>query len=200
MADNAQKTPFASSLNRWGHKVAKAATNVLGQSVPASLKAAPGPIVEVNYEVKNAALPGNVQMPVLGSRYYRAPFQAGEKGMAIASDYYMGGMSGLGGGTADLSQHGNLATQAWTPVGHTDWPSVDPNMNVVTGGPSGVLIRNSESPGATFTMTGTAITLSCGGHTIVINSTGVVIDGIRFLTHRHTGVTVGGSPTQGPID
>lgn len=198
MADNAQVTPFARSLQRFTSTVSRAATRILGQSVPATLAEISGPIVKVNFEVTHANLPGMVEMPVLGSRYYRPPYQSGEKGFALSADYFMGGMSGLGGGTADLSQRGNLATAAWTPVGNKSWPGVDPDTNVVTGGPNGITLRDSESPGATITLQNDAIVLSCGGHNITIDSAGVIIDGRIFLLHEHTDVEPGGG-ISGPV-
>jgi hypothetical protein len=44
-----------------------------------------------------------VRMPVLTSEYIRAPLAVGCRGFVIPADAYLGGMSGLGGGTATLS-------------------------------------------------------------------------------------------------
>jgi len=205
MADNAQKTPFSRSMQRFTSGVAKQANRILGKSVPATISKIAGPIVTVNYEVQNANLPGQVQMPVLGSRYYRPPYVQGEKGFAVSSDYYLGGMSGLGGGTADLSQRGNLTTQAWAPVGNSGWPSVDPNTNVVTGGSNGVLIRDSEGAACTLALTSSGVVITIGANVVTISSSGVTVtqaiqagtggaDSVTLQHHTHGG---GSPPTPG---
>jgi hypothetical protein len=151
----------------------------------------------VNYEVTGTQTLPNTSMPTIGSRYIRQPFQPGEKGMTISGDAYLGGVSGLGGGAADLTQRGNLSTSAWAPVGNSTWPATDPNTLTFIGGPSGVKIQDAS--GATvITLTGSAISMSTGGHTLVINSSGVVIDGKIFLLHEHTLVQTGASDS-GPV-
>lgn len=53
--------------------------------------------------------------------------------------------------------------------------------------------------GTTITVTGTTtLTFTCGGHTVVITSAGVTIDGIIFHTHEHGGVSLGYYNTGGP--
>jgi phage gp45-like len=44
----------------------------------------------------------------------------------------------------------------------------------------------------------TSITLSAGGHTLVINSTGILLDGGVYGNHEHTSNTPG-TPTSAPI-
>lgn len=199
MADNAQKTPFGRSMQRFVGQVSKLATHITGKSLPATIVETDNGGMTVNYELTGDPKPHapRVPMPVLGSRYVREPFQVGEPGMTVSADAYMGGMSGRGGGTADLTQRGNLATSAWAAVGNTSWPTVDKDTLVLTGGPSGVLIRDSETAHATITLTTSEIFMSCGGHTIRINSTGVIIDGRVFLDHVHKD-TQPGSGDSGP--
>jgi hypothetical protein len=83
------------------------------------------------------------------------------------------------------------------PLGNTDFHPTDPNTLVLYGYTAAQL-RDSVAGNATISLTATAITLACGGHSIVINSTGVVIDGKVFLTHQHTDVQ-GGSGDSGPV-
>lgn len=196
---NEQKKPFGQSVNDWGQGVAKSAIEILGKSLPATVRQVFGAIVQVNYEVTGKQTPPNVKMPVLGSRYYRAPYQVGEKGGTITFDAYMGGMSGQGGGTANLSQRGNLTTSAWAPVGSTEWPNVNSNQNTITGGPDGVLVRDSESPTATAVLSKNLITLTVGGFGITITPAGTMIDGVMFLPHEHTKTQPGGG-ISGPVN
>lgn len=200
MADNTQKTIFGKSLRRIASHAAHVATAMMGKTVPATITSISGAIVTTNYEVQNSHLPGNVQMPVLGNRYYRPPYVKGEKGMALSADYYLGGMSGLGGGTADTSAHGNLSTQVWAPIGSTAWPAVDQNANVVTGGSSGILLRDSEGATCTFTLTSTGVTITIGSCIVTITSSGITCtQGIQAGTGGADSVTLqhhnhGGAP------
>lgn len=198
MSSNAQKTPFGQSLNRFATATADKAIALLGKSLPASVVKIMGAIFQVRFEIEGTNTIPDVTIPSLGSRYVRLPIQPGEKGVTLGCDAYLGGMSGLGGGTAGLTAPANLTALAWTPIGSTAWPSVDPNTLVLTGASGGILHRDSESPGSTISMTGSAISMACGGHTIVINSTGVIIDGKVFLTHEHTNVQPGGG-NSGPV-
>ena len=45
----------------------------------------------------------------------------------------------------------------------------------------------------------TSITLGVGGNTIVINGSGVSINGRQFLAHEHSGVMTGGGITGGVV-
>lgn len=197
MAGNEQKTPFAQSFMRFSRQTANVATQVLGKSLPASIAKVMNALVTINYEVTGNQKPPNVTMPVLMSRYVRFPIQSGDLGGTVSFDAYMGGVSGLGGGTADLSQRGNLATSVWHPVSHADWPTEDTSKLTLTGGPNGIKMKDSAGT-AIVTIDATGINMSFGGHTLVINSTGVVIDGKIFLTHEHTLVQTGTSDT-GPV-
>lgn len=222
MSGNFQKTPFADSQNVFASRKAQDALAITGKALPASVAAIPTPgvpVVTVKFEVQDpvfTTLP-NVTMPVLGSEYVRIPLQApngataGTQGVVIAADAYLGGVSGLGGGTASLVQRGNLSTLYFVPLGNKNWVAVNPNSTVIYGATGGgTTIQDTVSPkstitttatgiaeaapqitmnasngASTFSMTNSAITLACGGHSIVINSTGVIIDGKVFLLHTH---------------
>jgi hypothetical protein len=45
----------------------------------------------------------NVTIPLFGPQYIRYPMQPGDKGIVIPADTYLGGVSGQGGGVADLT-------------------------------------------------------------------------------------------------
>jgi hypothetical protein len=57
----------------------------------------------------------------------------------------------------------------------------------------------SDDGAAKISLASGAITLSAGGHSIVVGSGGVVIDGKVFLAHAHSGVQSGGSNTGGVV-
>jgi len=225
--NNAQKTPFVSTQNAFAARKAQEALNLLGKSLPCSIAAIPTPgvpIVTVKFEIQDptfSTLP-NVTVPVLGSEYIRLPLQAGAgsvsgtRGVVIAIDAYIGGISGLGGGVADLSQRGNLATLVFVPISNRGWQAAsDPNaltlygvdattINSTLQHESSVTVTktgvtaNAVNGGSTLTMTSNAIQLTAAGHTLVINSAGIALDGKLFAPHTHIGVSSGTGIT-GPV-
>lgn len=168
----------------------------------------------MNFEVNSVYTLPQVTMPAFGPEYIRYPIQIGDKGYTMAADAYLGGMSGLGGGTASLSLPANLSALVWMPIGNTGWFSVNPNA-VTIYGPDGTILQDTNgktvetltptswslnvSNGAASITASTSISFSCGGHSIVIDSSGVTIDGRVFLTHEHSGVTGGSSDTGGVV-
>lgn len=200
----AQKTPMSRTLNRWGQRKALEAIERTGLALPGAIQAVSGSIVTINFEVDGLTLP-LTKMPVAMSRYARLPIQVGDLGMAMPSDYYLGGISGLGGGTADTTQPGNLSALVWVPVANSNFPAVDPNAVVLTA-PNGVVLKDDNghvnltlpTNGLVSLTSQVAISLTVGSQTIVINTTGVFINGKQFLTHEHTGVTTGGG-VSGPV-
>ncbi len=145
MASNAQKTPVARSLERFAAQKATAAIELTGRALPCSVVSVMSSgIVVVKFELRNVpfTLP-QITVPMIGSEYIRLPIQVGCKGLVIAADAYLGGMSGLGGGTADLTPRPNLSNLAFVPLGNSAWvPTEDPNA-VVIYGPDGSIIRDS---------------------------------------------------------
>ena len=198
MATNVQKTPLQTSLNRLSAGASQNAVQRLGKSYPCSVTKVAGSIVTVKFEIidPNITLPP-ATMPVFGPEYIRYPLQVGCKGMAIAADAFIGAMSGLGSGIATLAPQPNLSALMFMPMGNTGFPETDPDTLVLYGH-TGSLLADSVNEHATIALTSNSITLACGGHSIVINNTGVIIDGKVFLTHQHTGVQ-GGSGDSGPV-
>ncbi len=199
----AQKKPFSRTLPLFTQQKAIDEIAKRGQALPGHVISVSGPIVTVSFDVAGITLPQSI-MPVFGPEYIRYPIQVGDKGVAFPASVYLGGVSGLGGGIADTTLRGNLSTLVWFPIGSTNWPTspaIDSNA-VTIYGPNGVVLRGPTTntkmvlTPTTVNMTAsTSISLSAGGHTIVIDSSGVTIDGKVFLTHHHSGVTTGGGNT-----
>ena len=105
----AQKTPVARSLELFANRKVRGALAALGQSLPATVVSRTGGIVTVKFALTSPYTLPNVTVPIVGSEYVRLPIQAGCPGFVMSADAYLGGMSGLGGGTADLSPRGNLS-------------------------------------------------------------------------------------------
>lgn len=195
MADNAQKKPIGQSLNKFARERATDQIQSLGKALPASVVSVRGAIVTVKFEVASDYTLPNVTIPLIGSEYARPPIQAGCKGVVFPSDAYLGGVSGLGGGTAGLTPRGNLTALVFAPIGNSGWTVVDGNAFVMYG-PNGVVLRDSNSLCViTLTPSGIAIALPGGGN-IVVSGGDVIADGKSLKTHTHN---VTGSTTGPPI-
>lgn len=157
MADNAQKTWLNLSLNRLGQKKAAEAIQLLGKALPCSVVSVPTagvPIFTVKFEVNATpfTIP-NVTVPMFGPEWIRYPIAVGTKGVVFPADAYLGGMSGLGDGVADLAQKpGNLSALVFFPISNKGWTASEYPTCVEIYGPDGVVIRNVEKT-ATFKVT-----------------------------------------------
>jgi hypothetical protein len=78
---------------------------LVGKVLPATIVSQSGKMVTVSFSLTNIpfTLP-QVTIPLFGPQYVRYPMQPGDRGIVIPADTYIGGMSGLGGGVADLTQ------------------------------------------------------------------------------------------------
>lgn len=210
-SDNVQTTPFSQSMNRFAEQKAQMEIQSTGRSLPASVVKVMGSIVEVKFEVQDPVYTlVNVTMPLFGPEYIRYPIQVGDKGFVVSADAYLGGMSGLGGGVANLTPRGNLTCLVFFPIGNKNWPPADDSNAVTIYGPDGVALMDVNKKSkvvvlpdsitlstqdSKVTMTSGNINLTAGGHTVLINSTGVTIDGRVFLLHVHLDET----STTGPV-
>lgn len=146
-ATNAQKTAFARSLERFADRKVNSWLEQEGQNLPCTVaEVVSSGIVKVNFEITNTNRTlSQIVVPVLCFEYVRYPIQKGCKGMVISADAYLGGMSGLGGGTADLTVRPNLSNLAFVPLGNSGWSAADDPNAVVIYGPDGVILRDSNS-------------------------------------------------------
>lgn len=180
MSNNAQKTPLARSLNAFAEKKINDAFQRSGQALPCSVVSVEGAIITVKFEVNSVYTLPNVTVPMFGAEYIRYPIRAGDKGCVFPAAARLGGMSGIGGGIADLSQPANLTALVFAPISNSGWVTVDPDA-VVLYGPNGVVLRDTDS-GSTVTLTPSGIaietpeleittsgnvTINCGGDTTV---------------------------------
>lgn len=201
---SAQKIPLARSLSSFAQKKALDEIAKRGLALPGHVVAVSGQIVTVNFDVEGVVLP-QVTMPLATCEYIRVPIQVGSLGVAEPADVYLGGISGLGGGTADLTQRGNLSTLVWKPVANSNWPTPPgSDGNTLTFyGKSALLLLDSIAGHSSIKLTSSGITLTCGSQSISITSSGIsigpntTIDGKLFLPHEHTDVETGGSNSGG---
>jgi hypothetical protein len=194
---NAQKVPLGLSLNR--HARAKALDQIWkrGLSLPCQVVSVAGSIVQVSFQIQQnagtetATLP-NVTIPVATSEYTRLPIQPGCNGVAMAADAYLGGMSGIGGGVASLTQQGNLTALFFVPLGNSGWFSVDGNVLTLYG-PQGVTVMD-EAKTTIVNVTPSGLTATNGAIEIAMTSTAVTITSPIVIIH--TLPTSGGASGQ----
>lgn len=208
-----QKTPLSRTLPRAIKRGALDEIAQLGLGLPGHVVAVNGAIVTVAFDVSGATLP-QVTMPLASSEYVRLPIQENDKGWALPAGVYLGGISGLGGGTADLTRRGNLSTLTWLPTGSKGWSAVDDPNKLVLYGPNGVEARDTAGAvvqtldktngysvtfgNGSIVMNSSGITLSFGGKSIVLNASGITFDGLLWDTHVHPGVQTGSGVTGTP--
>lgn len=198
--DNFEKVWLQDSLARHAQSVAAQAIQQTGRALPCRVVAVDGEMVTVAFEVNAApfTLP-QITIPKAGSQWLRVPTQVGDLGMTMPADVYLGGVSGLGGGAATLVQRGNLTTLVFIPVTNTGW-SAAPLANAPwINGPGGAVLSDTAQT-AMVKATANELTFSAAGHTLTISSSGIVLDGITFGTHKHTGVQSGGGESGGPTN
>ncbi|EML4687393.1 hypothetical protein U4W25_06140 [Citrobacter amalonaticus] len=178
-----QKLNFGRNMNRFAEYKFSKAFQSAGKILPASIVRQEGKMVTVSFELTDTpyAFP-QVTIPLFGPQYIRYPMQPGDKGIVIPGDTYLGGVSGQGGGTADLTPPANLSALVFLPISNTEWESVDGNV-VTIYGPEGVTIRDSGS-NTTFLLTPDSISIVTPGHfKVTVGSTVFTLtDGMWSLT------------------
>lgn len=158
-----QKLNFGSSMNRFAERKVEDALQKAGKVLPVSVVKQDGNMITVAFELRDIpyVLP-QVTIPLFGPQYIRYPMQPGDKGIVIPADTYLGGVSGQGGGIADLTPPANLSALVFLPISNTEWEGVDGQV-VTIYGPDGVTIRDAGS-NTTFLLTPDSVTIATPGH------------------------------------
>lgn len=182
--NDAQRLNFAKSLNNFADEKIKEALELAGKVLPATVVKQSGKMITVSFSLTNIpfTLP-QVTIPLFGPEYIRYPMQPGDKGIVIPADAYIGGMSGQGGGTADLTQPPNLSALTYLPISNTEWQDVDPEV-VTVYGPEGVTLRDAGSnttfllkPDSIAISTPDSFTVTVGGTVLSLTSSGWSLSG-----------------------
>lgn len=201
--DQSRKLPIYSSLVETARKASTRAVHMDGRSMPATVVSVSGSIVTVNFELDSDFTIPQIQVPVFGAEYIRQPIQKGCKGVVIASDYYLGAMSGLGPGRAKLPKRGNLSNLVFFPIGNAGWSSVDQDTLTMYG-VSGVKILDKLGGSSYVSVKEGVTTLSNGSATVKLTGSKVeitgtlVINGQQYTAHTHSNGNEG-NPTGGVI-
>ncbi|HHT0502685.1 TPA: hypothetical protein ACTW6W_003682 [Raoultella ornithinolytica] len=175
-----QRLNFAKSMNNFAEEKIAEAMQLVGKVLPATIVSQSGKMVTVSFSLTNIpfTLP-QVTIPLFGPQYVRYPMQPGDRGIVIPADTYIGGMSGLGGGVADLTQPANLSALVYLPISNTEWQDVDGQV-VTAYGPEGVTLRDSGS-NTTFLLKPDSIAISTpDSFTITVGGTVFSLTGSKW--------------------
>lgn len=175
MAGDPQKTPAVQTLNAFGDQKVVEHIERLGQGLPCHVTKVTGQIVTVAFDIAEtgATLP-SVTIPIATWKYDWEPVQIGDQGFTTVATARLGGVSGLGGGTADLSQPANLTALVFVPIANKSWTVPNVNQRVVQG-PEGVLLRTTDGTISVNLGTG-GITINCGSSVSITCGSSVTID------------------------
>ena len=219
MSDQSRKLPIYRGLIQTARKQTHRASELTGKSMPASVVSVSGSIATVKIEINSEFTIPHITVPILGSEYIRLPIQAGCKGMVISSEYYIGAMSGLGPGVADMRIQGNMSNLVFVPLGNKKWASVSADVLTMYG-VSGVLLSDKEGSDNSVSITSDGVTMKTSGASVECLENSVImktsaasvecdaagvsiigaltINGQAYTAHTHTNGNEG-QPTGGVI-
>ena len=205
-ADNALVTPIVWSHSQSGYVRAQDRYQENVQPLPVTIKKIVGELVMVTVDMQGVYTQPTLLLPQAFSEWVREPTQVGDKGWAVPSNYYLGGQSGLGGGTANYRYRGNMTTLVFQHISQKAFPhNKNRDLNAVfINGPNGVVLQDTQGK-CVFTQTPTGITIKIGGMTLTITSAGLDVEGGDIVnnhltvgsTHIH-GLVVAGTDNTGP--
>jgi hypothetical protein len=182
MSDDFAKLWFQGNLNQTAITRAQQAIKRLGKALPCRVTNVIGKIVTVEFEMDTApwTLPP-VTIPKAESSWLTEPTQEGDVGLTMPADAYLGGISGLGSGTSDFRQRGNLTALVFVPVGQKSFSPIDPNAAQIQG-PNGVILQTTVGPTSSIVTNANGTTITFGTTTLVINAAGIAltVDGQTF--------------------
>ncbi|MGJ0473418.1 hypothetical protein ACR6AP_01725 [Klebsiella variicola] len=181
------KLNFASSMNRFTERKIENALQKSGKVLPASVVKQTGNMITVSFELRDIpyVLP-QVTIPLFGPQYIRYPMQPGDKGIVIPADTYIGGVSGQGGGIADMTPPSNLSALVFLPISNTEWQDVDGQV-VTVYGPEGVTLRDSGS-NTTFLLKPDSIAISTpDSFTVTVGGTVFSLTGSKWSLSGEAG-------------
>ncbi|MXF49698.1 hypothetical protein GR294_24720 [Raoultella sp. Lac2] len=174
------KLNFGSSMNRFTERKVDNALQKAGKILPVSVVKQNGKMITVAFELRDIpyVLP-QVTIPLFGPQYIRYPMQPGDKGIVIPADTYIGGVSGQGGGVADMTPPANLSSLVFLPISNTEWQDVDGQV-VTVYGPEGVTLRDSGS-NTTFLLKPDSIAISTpDSFTVTVGGTVFALTGSKW--------------------
>jgi hypothetical protein len=132
-------------------------------------------------------------LPIASSEYIRVPLQPGAPGVVVAMDTTIAQITGVSGGTADLTRPGNLESLVFLPIANKSLPAIagDDGNTLILYGPTGTLLLDSKAAKASVKLTANGITATVeGGNTMTLSSSGVTV---TLQSGSTMSVTAGGT-------
>lgn len=141
---NGQKFPFLKALNNAIHTASEDRAAIEGRSLPCHVVGVDGQIVTVQFDM----LPDGTQypqvtIPIATFEYIRYPVQIGDKGVTVAADVSLRGISGLGTGIASRALTLSLVPLFFVPLSNAGWTKEDPDK-IVLYGPDGAILKTAD--------------------------------------------------------
>jgi hypothetical protein len=141
---NGQKFPFLKALNNAIHTANEDRAAIEGRSLPCHVVGVDGQIVTVQFDM----LPDGTQypqvtIPIATFEYIRYPVQIGDKGVTVAADVSLRGISGLGTGIANRALTLSLVPLFFVPLSNAGWTKEDPDK-IVLYGPDGAILKTAD--------------------------------------------------------
>lgn len=191
MADNYDKLWVQKSANQLAINRAQQAIENLGRALPCRVVKVSGAIVTVAFEVNAAPLTlKNITIPKAESLWIRMPTQVGDKGWTVPADAYLSGVSGLGGGVANLTRPGNFSALVFVPISNAGSGPIDQNAAQVQG-PNGVINRTTTGTTSEVVTNTSGTTVTFGSNTVVVNATETALAyGSTSLVLNASGITM----------
>lgn len=172
MADNALVTPLVWSSERGIRERTQDKEQMAPKLIPVTVTKVVGETVTVKANMKGVFTIPELTIPQSFSAWIRQPTQVGDRGFAISTDFYLGGQSGLGGGTANFRGRANLTNLVFIPVSQVKFPTnTTRNLNAAfISGPEGAVIQD-QAGNTVLTINGTKLTYADNkGNKVIIDT------------------------------
>lgn len=146
MGDNSARTPMAMGLSALASTHASDDQQIQTKAVPSHVVKRQKEFMTVAFDLNSPYTMPTVKVPQTFG-YVREPTQIGDKGFVTIGDFILNGVSGDGGGTANLPSQGNLTALAFQPISQMAFEDRDYDQLTLFGGPNGVKIIQAPQPG-----------------------------------------------------
>lgn len=222
MSDNTHTMPMAFHLPLAVDHRTQDRWQLSSQPIPVSVTKIVGELVQVKSEAQGKYTIPTMLVPQAFSEWIRHPTQVGDKGWITPAHYYLGGMSGEAGGTANYAPRGNLTPMVFIHISQKEFPhNKNRNLNqVFINGPEGVRHQTTDGKyyhdidgkngkvvtganGSTITFTKDQIVFEIDGgkHTFTkdkYKSAGDIVSNSDTTIDHHTHSNSGGTGDSGP--
>jgi hypothetical protein len=148
-----QRLWFQTNANQLADTRARQVISQTGAALPCVVQSVTGSIVTVTFEctftVYQNGIPVMTTLPPLTlpkaeAQWLRAPTQVGDFGITVPAGTFLGAISGMGSGTANLeTDYGNLSTLVWFPIGNLTFGAMPDANKPWINGPTGAVVGDT---------------------------------------------------------